>query len=68
MNPYPKSATVAEAAVLAVDSAEEFSGLVVDAVGLAAKNAVSSAVEAESAAVYRTIDPIEVKYINSKFL
>ena len=63
-----KSAAVAEAAVAVADATIEYSGPVVDAVGLAAKNAVSSAVDAGSAALeyVSNIDPIEVK-IQSHF-
>ena len=70
MNPSPKSAAVAEAAVAVADVTMEYSGPVVDAVGLAAKNAASSAAAAAGAAVdagsatiefISNIDPIEVK-------
>lgn len=64
-----KSAAVAEAAVAVADVTREYSGPVVDAVGLAAKNAASSAAAAAGAAVdagsatieyISNIDPIEV--------
>ena len=63
LNPTPKSADVAEAAVAMADATMEYSGPVVDAVGLAAKNAVSSAVDAGSAAIeyVSSIDAIEAK-------
>lgn len=57
-----KSADVAEAAVAMADATMEYSGPVMDAVGVAAKNAVSSAVDAGSAAIeyVSSIDAIEV--------
>ena len=60
-----KSAAVAEAAVAVANATMEYSGPVVDAVGLAAKNAASSAVDAGSAAIeyVRSIDPIEERLL-----